>query len=409
MGNYTPASAFGWLDLDAAASDRAATLLRAFEEPGTLDPIGLGAVRDIFSNLLVPGTSTIQTRLRYFLFIPWICQTLERDQVTPARFAAELRRREAQLIGCLKHLGPNQGVQGITSGAALQRMPSEAYWNGLFSWQIRRRDLSISDYGRSLGRLSRSSLEVDDDGNPVVRRGGVWAPLPEAPDDFLSEEITFDLTREEADVLIDFIRCSHPRSLFAVSTGFAAEAARAEFPWSIPSARLPEALGETVHHAQCASELTLGAQHLYNLLLAERAAAELAWDTEILQDRIRGRMVEWGEVMAEHAEDLERWVDDIADFWALVDAHGSVVTQTQEFVSTMVRRSIDNPGGFVDDTIARGRIRDREIWLKGNRARLGPRSALENWNLAEFGGQLTYRWESAQSYLGDLAAGLEAA
>lgn len=403
-------SAFGWLDLDSAASDRAATLLRAFEEPGTLDPIGLGAVRDVFSDLLVPGTSTIQTRLRYFLFIPWICQTLERDQVTPARFAAELRRREAQLIDCLRHLGPNQGVQGITAGAALQRMPSEAYWNGLFSWQIRRRDLSISDYGRSLAHLAQSSLEVDDDGNPVVRRGGVWAPMPDPPDGFLTDEVTFDLTREEADVIVDFIRCSHPQSLLAVSTGFAADAARAEFPWSIPSARLSGPLAEVVHHARCASELTVGAQHLYNLLLAERAGAELAWDTDLLQERIRRRLVEWTETLAEHPQDLQRWVDDIADFWALVEVHGgTVAAQTKEFVTTMVQRSIENPGGFVDDPTARGRIRDREIWLKGSRARLGPRSALENWNLAEFGGQLTYRWESAQSYLGDIAAGLEAA
>jgi hypothetical protein len=71
---YAPAPSAGWLDLDAAASERVGTLLRSLEEPRTLDPLGLGSVRDVFSGMLSPGTSTIQTRLRYFVFLPWIAE-----------------------------------------------------------------------------------------------------------------------------------------------------------------------------------------------------------------------------------------------------------------------------------------------------------------------------------------------
>lgn len=150
MVGYSPASSLGWLDFDAAASDRAATLLRAFEEPGTLDPIGLGSIRDAFSELLSPGTSTVQTRLRYFIFLPWIFQRLERERVGPTDFPRRLRHLEATLIDCLRHLGPNQGVQGFTSGKDLQRMPSEAYWGGLGSWGVRRLDLTIAEYGQRI-------------------------------------------------------------------------------------------------------------------------------------------------------------------------------------------------------------------------------------------------------------------
>ena len=45
-------------------------MLRSLEEPETLDVLGLGAVRDAFSEMLSPGTSTIQARLRYFIFLP---------------------------------------------------------------------------------------------------------------------------------------------------------------------------------------------------------------------------------------------------------------------------------------------------------------------------------------------------
>ena len=51
MGAYAPESSLGWLDLDAAASERVGTLLRSLEEPTTLDVLGLGTVRDAFSDM----------------------------------------------------------------------------------------------------------------------------------------------------------------------------------------------------------------------------------------------------------------------------------------------------------------------------------------------------------------------
>ena len=77
-------SEFGWLVLDQAASDEVDAMLKALAEPGMLDPLGVGSVRDAIANQLAPGVSTIQTRLRYFLFIPWILKRIERDRVAPS-------------------------------------------------------------------------------------------------------------------------------------------------------------------------------------------------------------------------------------------------------------------------------------------------------------------------------------
>ena len=157
MTTYAPASSLGWLDLDAAASERVGTLLRSLEEPGTLDELGLGTVRDAFSGMLSPGTSTIQTRLRYFIFLPWIFTRLEGQRVAPADFARRLRDDEARLIDCLRHLGPNNGVIGYTAGGDLKRMPSEAYWGGLGSWGLRRLDFQhrrVRAAGGGLGTAS---------------------------------------------------------------------------------------------------------------------------------------------------------------------------------------------------------------------------------------------------------------
>ncbi|MFZ6005775.1 MAG: DUF6361 family protein [Actinomycetota bacterium] len=408
MGIYAPASAFGWLDLDAAASERAATLLRAFEEPGTLDPIGLGAVRDTFSNILAPGTSTIQTRLRYFILLPWIFQGIQRDRTSPAAFSARLRYDETRLIDCLRHLGPNQGVQGYTSGKELQRMPSEAYWGGLGSWGVRRLDLSISEYGRSLESFACSHADLDDDSNPVVRSRSMWAAMPPAPSSFLREEVGFDLTAEEAALLVDHIRRRHPRSLLAAAASFPELAAEAEQPWEVPSERLSPELREVLRHARCVSELTVGPQVLYNLLLCRRAERELRWDTQLLQGRLADQVVAWVSLVEARHGEFAAWALELSEFWALLERHDKIPERTQQFVTDMVTRVVADPREFIEDPEVQGLIRDREIYLKGNRARLGTRSALENWNQQPFGAQLVYRWPTARSYLRDLSTGLAA-
>lgn len=63
-------STLAWPDHDVSARDRMERVLALFEKRDTVDELGLGAIRDAFADRLFPGTSTIQTRLRYFLFIP---------------------------------------------------------------------------------------------------------------------------------------------------------------------------------------------------------------------------------------------------------------------------------------------------------------------------------------------------
>jgi hypothetical protein len=408
MSSYAPASSLGWLDLDAAASERVSTLLRSLEEPGTVDALGLGSVRDAFSSLLSPGTSTIQTRLRYFVFLPWIFARLEEQRVPPAEFARRLRDTEARLIDCLRHLGPNQGVLGYSAGRELKRLPSEAYWGGLGSWGLRRLDLSLAEYGKRAAALGRLRPDRDDDGNATKRAVSMWASMPGPPPDFLEIELTFDLSPEEAQLLVDHIRQRHPGTLLAVMCGQPGLVLDTDFPWDLPAAGLPQRLHEVLRHAQCFSELTVGPQHTYNVLLAQKAREEFGWDTSELEARERGHLDDWATLIGERHDELRDWVDDLAGFWAFLAGFDSVSAATREFVDVLVTRSMTNPAGLVDDPVVHGRIRDREIRLKANRARLAHRSALESWNQAPFGGQLNYRWPITRSYLTDIAAGLAA-
>ena len=406
MNTYAPASSLGWLDLDATASERVATLLRSLEEPGTIDELGLGTVRDALSAMLSPGTSTIQTKLRYFIFLPWIFGRIEAQRVPPAEFRRRLREDESRLIDCLRHLGAGQRVIGFTAGRDLKRMPSDVYWGGLGSWGLRRLDLSIAEYGQRAAAIGRLRPERDDDGEATRRAASMWAPLPQPPDDFLKSNITFDLDPEEAQVLVDHIRRHHPGTLLAVLCGMPSAAKDADYPWKLPIDGLPDSLIELLRHARCFSELTIGPQIVYNVLLARRAREEFGWETNGLEERQLIQLGTWSKMIDDRHEELSSWVDDLSEFWHVLAGHG-IKGRTQDFVTAMVRRAVANPYGFANDSVVHGHIYDRELQLKSKGARLAHRTALENWSGAPFGSQFDYRWPITKSYLADIAKALE--
>ena len=72
----TLASTLAWLDTSERDRRRALDVIDLFALRDTRDELGIAAVRDSWADRLAPGTSTIQTRARYFLFIPWIYQRL---------------------------------------------------------------------------------------------------------------------------------------------------------------------------------------------------------------------------------------------------------------------------------------------------------------------------------------------
>jgi len=55
-------------------------VVKLFRERDTVDELGVGTARDAFSNYFFPGTSTIQTRAKYMLFIPWVYKKLENNK-----------------------------------------------------------------------------------------------------------------------------------------------------------------------------------------------------------------------------------------------------------------------------------------------------------------------------------------
>lgn len=63
-------SLIAWLDASSEDQRRMREIVNLFSERESRDELGIGQVRDTLSDLLWPGTSTLFTRARYFVFIP---------------------------------------------------------------------------------------------------------------------------------------------------------------------------------------------------------------------------------------------------------------------------------------------------------------------------------------------------
>src|SRR5690625_5457401 len=86
-------SVFGWMATDAEQSRRMMEVVDQFRDSTTIDDLGLGGIRDAFSDTLFPGTSTLHTRIRYALFVPWLMQLAsDRNATVPEMSGAFARR-----------------------------------------------------------------------------------------------------------------------------------------------------------------------------------------------------------------------------------------------------------------------------------------------------------------------------
>lgn len=148
-------SSIAWVDTSAEEQRRIHEIVQAFTDPGTLDELGIGQVRDAFSNELFPGTSTIQTRARYFLFVPWLFQRAAANSRGTA-ILPTAERYERQLIEGIRASGDTQGLIGQQAGAAVKRLPSSVYWGGLQRYGILTHPMSRKPSGPTVYVAGRS-------------------------------------------------------------------------------------------------------------------------------------------------------------------------------------------------------------------------------------------------------------
>ena len=405
-------SAFAWLDYSDAERRRMFEVIELFREKGTVDDLGIGSIRDTFADRFFPAISTIQSRGRYFLFVPWLYQMLERDHIPSARANAHARWLQAKLVESLRAGGEGEaaGVIGIAAGANLLRPPSIVYWAGLHRLGILAFPGSIDRYHASLDTFYREGKRsVRSDGEELIERARLnWNPnLPPAPDGLLAAT-TLKLRHEDAEFLAEQIRLHVGDSLLArcLAPGIS-RVKKAKAIWDLGGLDTLDAeLRGDIEHARLFALVMEGAALTYNLMLAESIEASGARSDDSLSSRYRTMLAPWSDEMTANQAALRAWDRPLT--WArLLTMNPRLPAGAQFFSEQWITAATSAPHTVMDNATVRQIIANRERRMKGGLARLHNPRALERWGGDSGLGRLSYRWQPvARQTLIDILDGL---
>ncbi|SEL28946.1 DUF6361 family protein [Halomonas daqiaonensis] len=388
-------SSLAWIDFDEAERQRAQRIIALFQERESRDELGLGSIRDSIADHLFPGTSTIQTRLRYMLFVPWLYQSLEQRRRAPHQLKEEARTLEIRLVEALKTGGEKKGIIGREAGVKLQRLPSSVYWAGLNAWGIRLFHGSIDSYFAALQRrrLDHTPDESETSAERYSNQKFWTKGLPPCPAKLL-DSTTFRLTKDEAGFIIDRLVSQQPSSLLTHLAQHRVDA-ECDYIWEHPQRHdFPAKAQHLVQQADRFSAVLHGASLLYNLQLSERREHD-DW-VRSYQQRIEA----WADGIDLKA--IQNWSLD--DFWKTVEhpAH-NIRPATRRFVAQWLEQVASGVERISASYSARSLVKKRESQLKSSQSRFTNRAVLDRWTGASGAERLSFRWSQAKSHLRDLA------
>jgi transposase len=398
-------SSLAWLDNSRDDQQRMRELIGLFSEKESLDELGIGQVRDAFSDLLFPGTSSLHTRARYLVIVPWCFQAAERQGRTGVAMTSQVETNERTVIATLKKAGVSEGLIGSRAGVAVKTLPSTIYWTALAKYGIRYGDQA----GSWLAQASVANVEAEE---LAERPVGMWHPtVPQRPKGFPYDVPGgLDLAESEARWLRDRILAGTAGSMLAHMLSYGHyPVGDSTTPWEDPAiADAPYEASAILRHAQLFSLAMHGAALLYNLLVRERYEREGLTQVEEPVADYRARLADWVEDAANRAGDFATW--DRADMWARVTAQNPRIADNQ-----MMRRFVNgwldavaNGAAYsaADDDRLRAAVGQREKLVKRAQSRLVSERMIRTWSGASGSRRLTFRWPNVRRLLTDIHDGL---
>lgn len=382
---------FGWIDFSRKDRELARDIIAALNDKGAVDEMGIGVIRDAFSDYFFPGTSTIQTSAKYFFLVSYQLENLTRFPVpNPERVLRE-NERECSFV-MWKSLSPEkrkkEGIFGRTffeRGAKdwVKRTPSVIYWRGIRELGFWRCDneLSLQEFLRVSSSREAIPVESDEDLKngkkraPDYEKSWHWnLPPPEARGNWQNSP-DIKLTPGEARFFLEQITHEQPDSMFAFLAPF-----RRELPArfaDIGELELPAHLREAWLLAEKFSEFMWPAQLRFNALLGNEEAIAHWDDYE----------TEW---LAEAAEEVD--LNAIFSFLKL-EAH----RQLRHFLEKLEMVYKSGNIEALDKLLS-----ERECQLKGkSRMKLGKENPYyqEHWVGSQ---ELQYRYGNARRLFRDV-------
>lgn len=280
----------GYIDFSKEERDKVLATLKLLETPTALDELGIGQIRDAFANILFPGLSTIQTRAKYYVTIPYIFKEAEKQRFSkPIEVRKWVNDMEDKMVKTFLDKSP-KGSIGIIGSDSLTRKnktvklkPSSIYWTGLKAFSILKDENQTIDsvcsiiYRKSQRKREQqgSIYKGEESFDDVEAMGGeieLFSPLRIDYDDF-QRQASIELNYNEAKFLMDKIttaECSKNSLLsFMLKNDLEYESFDA-----IQENDLPDSIRQVVIEAKLFSDFIYGAHLRYNVILSHNLKSE---------------------------------------------------------------------------------------------------------------------------------------
>lgn len=390
-----------WLDTSADEQRRIREIIALFAQQESRDELGIGQIRDVFSDALFPGTSVLLTRARYFLIVPWTFVYAARGR-SGDKLRTHAEYLERRLIEVLRAGGDTDGLIGQRAGKNVKILPSAIYWSGLREYGVLRGDKAPESL---LAIVTRGPRAESDE--LALRASGDWDPnLPDPPAGFPDTLPNgLDLAPEEASWLRERILTAVPGTLLAdllAAGGSPDQDSPAPWQDSVAANCSPE-VKEVLNHAELFSLAIRGAALLYNLQIGERYEGERLTRVDDPVERHREAYEDdWLVEVSELSGRLVAW--DRQDFWRRVlIGNPRVNARTRIFVDAWVDAIVDERvvSGVTDGSL-RQLVADREKAIKRAQSRLVNDKLLLTWSGESGSGRLTYRWPVVRRIVTDI-------
>ena len=387
----------GFIDYSREERDTILATLKMLGDREALDELGIGAVRDAYADILFPGVSTLQTRAKYFVLLPYIFQKAkEQVEKGKLRSSQELRQwitdEEDRLVPVLMNNSASEESGIIGSNAyrnkrSVKVKPSTIYWNGLRQFGILRDNrvslssackLTFAAGSRKASAEIKRGRESFDDS--TANHSGDVLFMPLSPDYKYETDASIALTAKEAAFLREQILQS-PFTRGSLLAFFVKNREISNDFLSVPEHLLPAGLRRDYNLAKDFSRFIYGAHIRYNIIYSN-------YSDKTMDERF----VSWRDAFVSDSFDLE-------PILARVSCGPKLTEFCHHFLDAVQKNEIAE----MDDLIIQ-----RELAVKTTRAKLKrPEEYRYDPDHPIHMYQIDYRFSRAKVIIQDILNGLE--
>ena len=281
----------GWIDFSKTERSKILSVLDLLGEKGVLDELGISQIRDGYSDLFFPGTSTIQTRAKYFFIVPYALKDLEFNiQYDYFKLRKTFNDSEERCAHIFLENNPDErgviGKRSIQGGGWVSRTPASIYWAGLRKYGFFKAKMSIDQYIKFISiqkqntkgavNLGNGGDESHDDKNAGDVQKTHLFNIPSYKRDWM-DNLQINLTSDEGQFLKNQIIESCSDSLMA----YVLKEDIHEF-LDIPEfcdleaiiSKFPDDIQRNFRKANSFSEFCFALRVVYNLIVSENRNKE---------------------------------------------------------------------------------------------------------------------------------------